>query len=163
MTTPTWERLGPGDLMTLWAEAPATPLNLALAGLLAAGPLLDDAGRLRLAALRAAIAAHLDRAPALRRRIQAGSAGQGRPIWVDDQGFDVTRHVVAAELPGAGTGDFLSWAATWAAGGLDRRHPLWDPRLDLDPFIDGAQRAFDGLAAVQRSDRGSARTGVDHG
>jgi hypothetical protein len=40
------DRLGGGDLATLWAEQPATPMHIGLAGLLDPGPLLDERGRL---------------------------------------------------------------------------------------------------------------------
>jgi Wax ester synthase-like Acyl-CoA acyltransferase domain len=63
------DRLGPGDLMTLWAEGPATPMHLGLAGLLDPELLPDEGGRLRLDELRTALEARLARAPELRRRI----------------------------------------------------------------------------------------------
>ena len=73
--------------MTLWAKAPATPMLIALAGLLEPGPLLDQLGRPRLDELRAAIEARLARAPELRRRIRRTGFGQGRPVVVTASGL----------------------------------------------------------------------------
>ena len=46
------DRLGAGDLATLWAEEPTTPFHIGLAGLLDPGPLVDEHGQLRLQDLR---------------------------------------------------------------------------------------------------------------
>jgi Glyoxalase-like domain len=45
MMRPRVERLGAGDLATLWAEEPATPFHIGLAGLLEPGRLVDGRGR----------------------------------------------------------------------------------------------------------------------
>ena len=119
------DRLGAGDLMTLWAEAPATPMHIALAGLLDPGPLLDRHGRLPLDELRAAIEARLARAPELRRRIRRTGFGQGRPAVVDDQRFAIARHVTAVDLDGCDEEGFWTWCASHALEPLDRDHPLW--------------------------------------
>ena len=119
------DRLGGGDLMTLWAEAPATPMHIALAGLLDPGPLLDRHGRLPLDELRAAIEARLARAPELRRRIRRTGFGQGRAAVVDDQRFAIARHVRAVDLDGCDEEGFWTWCASHALEPLDRDHPLW--------------------------------------
>jgi diacylglycerol O-acyltransferase / wax synthase len=119
------DRLGAGDLMTLWAEAPATPMHIALAGLLDPDPLLDEHGRLRLDALRVAIEARLGRAPELRRRIRWTRFGQGRPAVVDDHRFTVARHVTAVHLDGCDDEGFWTWCANQAIEPMDRDHPLW--------------------------------------
>jgi hypothetical protein len=82
--TRSWQRLSTGELMTLWAQTPTTPMNVAVLGLVAPGPLHGGSGTLRLADLRAAVAERLDRAPALRRRIWRTHPGQGPPVWTDD-------------------------------------------------------------------------------
>jgi hypothetical protein len=119
------DRLGPGDLMTLWAEAPATPMHIALAGLLDPEPVLDEHGRLRLDELRTAIEARLGRAPELRRRIRWTRIGQGRPAVVDDHRFTIGRHVTAVPLEGCNEAGFWTWCANQALEPMDRRHPLW--------------------------------------
>lgn len=120
-----WDRLGVGDLIAMWVEDRSTAMNIALAGVLDPDPLLDSTGRIRLTEARAAVAARLDRVPALRRRMHRTRVGQGRPVWSDDGDFDVTGHVHTVDLPGADTDAFLTWAASWAACRLDRDRPLW--------------------------------------
>jgi diacylglycerol O-acyltransferase / wax synthase len=119
------ERLGAGDLATLWAEEPGTRMHIGLAGLLDAGPLLDRAGRLRLAEVRAAVDARLARVPQLRRRIRWTGFGQGRPAVVDDQEFTIAAVVVAVDLAGLDERGFWSWCANHALEPFDRDHPLW--------------------------------------
>jgi WS/DGAT/MGAT family acyltransferase len=150
-----WQRLSIGDLMTLWAQTPATPMNIAMLGLLPAAGLLDGDGDLRLADLRAAVADRLDRAPALRRRIKPTRLGQGGPIWVDDGAFDVARHVEEVRLPGIDPDRLLSWSATRAATGLDARHPPW--RLT---FVTGMDTGEVGLLLVLHHAIADGITGV---
>ncbi|MEV8512097.1 wax ester/triacylglycerol synthase domain-containing protein [Dactylosporangium sp. NPDC051484] len=154
--TPGWQRLSIGELMTLWAQTPATPMNIAMLGLLSPAPtLVDEAGALRLAAVRSAVADRLDRAPALRRRIRRTRPGQGLPVWADDGAFDVARHVDAADLPGFGVDALLTWAATRAAAPLPDGRPPW--RMTLVAGLGSGQVGLllvmhhvlaDGLTAV---------------
>jgi diacylglycerol O-acyltransferase len=119
------DRLGAGDLMTLWAEAPTTPMHIGLAGLLDPGPLLDGQGQLRLDELRVAVAARLARAPELCRRIRWTRFWQGRPAVVDDHRFAIARHLTAAHLAGCDEEAFWNWCANQALAPMDRDHPLW--------------------------------------
>jgi diacylglycerol O-acyltransferase len=124
MTTPV-ERLGTGDLFTLWAEEPATPFHIGLAGLLDPWPLVDGHGRPRLTELQAAIQARLDRVPELRRRIRWTGFGQGRPAVVDDHDFVIDRHLATVDLGGLDEPAFWSWCANQTLEPLERDHPLW--------------------------------------
>ena len=119
------DRLGVGDLATLWAEEPGTPMHIGLAGLLDPEPLVDEHGRPRLDELRAAVEARLDRVPQLRRRIRWTGFGQGRPALTDDQELAITRHVVAVDLGGLEERGFWTWCAGQALEPFDRAHPLW--------------------------------------
>jgi WS/DGAT/MGAT family acyltransferase len=119
------DRLGAGDLATLWAEEPGTPMHIGLAGLLDAEPLTDEHGRVRLGELRGAVEARLARVPQLRRRIRWTRFGQGRPAVVDDQEFLIARHVVTVDLAGLDERGFWSWCANQALEPFDRAHPLW--------------------------------------
>jgi diacylglycerol O-acyltransferase / wax synthase len=119
------DRLGAGDLATLWAEEPATPFHVGLAGLLDPAPLVDEHGRLRLQEVRAAVEARLARVPELRRCIRWTGFGQGRPAVVDDHDFDIGRHLTDVDLAGMDEPGFWSWCANRALQPLDREHPLW--------------------------------------
>src|SRR3954451_17627258 len=67
----------------------------------------DDRSAPSFEQLRDHIARRLQRAPRYRRRLECVPLGVGRPVWVDDDRFDITRHVRAAdraglyELPGS--------------------------------------------------------------
>ena len=119
------ERLGAGDLATLWAEEPGTPMHIGLAGLLDAAPLVDQVGRLRLAELSKALDARLARVPQLRRRVRWTGFGQGRPAVVDDQEFAIGRHVASVDLAGLDERGFWNWCANQALEPFHRAHPLW--------------------------------------
>ena len=69
-------------------------MNIALIGTFDSASLTDGYGQVRLAAIRAAIASHLDRAPMLRRVLRQTRLGQGRPVWIDAQRFRIEDHVV---------------------------------------------------------------------
>jgi diacylglycerol O-acyltransferase / wax synthase len=131
------DRLGAGDLATLWAEEPATPFHIGLAGLLDPGPLVDERGRLRLQDLRAALEARLARVPELRRRIRWTGVGQGRPAVVDDHDFDIARHLTTTDLAALDEPGFWSWCANHTLQPLDRDHPLW--RVTLAIGLAGGQ------------------------
>jgi diacylglycerol O-acyltransferase len=84
-------------------------------------------------ALRELIAARIDAAPALTRRL--GGTPE-LPAWVEDPDFDLGEHVVEAGLPGPLDEDALRDAiAGLFAQHLDRSRPLW--RLDLLPLQSG--------------------------
>ena len=90
-------------------------------------------GGLGASALRELIAERIGSAPALTRRL-GGTADA--PAWVDDPGFDLSEHVVDAELPGALDERGLRDAtAELFAQHLDRSRPLW--RLDVVPLDNG--------------------------
>jgi diacylglycerol O-acyltransferase / wax synthase len=91
-------------------------------------------------ALRRSVARRIDAAPALSRRL-SGPARQ--PVWVDDDRFDITAHVVAADA--AGSADELrERVARLFSERLDRDRPLW--RIDVVPLA--RQASAMGDAAV---------------
>src|SRR4051794_16732113 len=53
-----------------------------------------------LAELRAHVDARLDAAPRLRRRLVRSPLTAGSSLWIDDEAFDIARHVRAVEEPG---------------------------------------------------------------
>jgi diacylglycerol O-acyltransferase / wax synthase len=93
-------------------------------------------------ALRAHIAARIERAPQLRRRLQI--RGHRRAAWVDDPGFDIRDRVRAAPASGRISDEGLRRVcARMMEERLDRSQPLWT--LDLvDPLENG------GIALVWR-------------
>ena len=92
-------------------------MNIALIGTFDSASLTNGHGQVRLAAIRAAIASHLDRAPMLRRVLRQTRLGQGRPVWIDAQRFRIEDHVVLVrpERAFADEAEFLAWSARRSA------------------------------------------------
>ena len=68
--------------------------------------------------------------PRLRQRLLTPPLGLGTPFWVDDETFDVRRHVHAASLLAPGTdAELRALAGRLLAPALDRRKPLWELTL----------------------------------
>jgi diacylglycerol O-acyltransferase / wax synthase len=65
--------------------------------------------------------------PRLRQRLLVPPLGLGTPFWVDDETFDVRRHVTRATLPApGGDAELRALAGERLAPPLDRRKPLWE-------------------------------------
>jgi WS/DGAT/MGAT family acyltransferase len=120
-------RLRGVDQMYLALETPVTPMHFGALVILDGRTLVDPAGRLRLAALRAQIDARLADVPELRRRIRHPGPLAGAPLWTDDPDPRIERHVGEFRLP-SGVDDedalFRSIERLMAPP-LDRSHPLW--------------------------------------
>src|SRR3954470_6114345 len=88
--------------------------------------------------LRAHVAACLDVAPRLRRRLVRSPLTAGASLWIDDEAFDIARHVRAVEDTGPVSPERLrEIVARLMAERLDRAHPLW--RIDVvDAMTDGS-------------------------
>jgi len=92
--------------------------------------------------LRRSVAARLQRTPRFRRRLRFPPPAMGEPFWVDDQAFDVDRHVVHLcdpdDRPDSRRLSALCDRAL--SQPLDRDRPLWKVYL--------APRLRDGRAAM---------------
>jgi WS/DGAT/MGAT family acyltransferase len=65
--------------------------------------------------------------PRYRQKLSMPPLGTGRPLWVDDQAFDLEDHVYTAELPPPGDeGQLEHFAARIFSRQLDRMRPLWE-------------------------------------
>ena len=65
--------------------------------------------------------------PRFRRRLMHVPFDQGRPIWVDDDRFDITYHVRHTALPKPGSWEQLIALTTRVQESLlDRERPLWE-------------------------------------
>jgi WS/DGAT/MGAT family acyltransferase len=84
----------------------------------------------------AQIRSRLHLLPRLRQRLLTPPLGLGTPFWVDDETFDVRRHVARATLPApGGDAELRALAGELLAPPLDRRKPLWELTL-VDGFAD---------------------------
>jgi diacylglycerol O-acyltransferase len=127
------DRLTPLDASFLHTETATAHMHVAWKGRFRPG-----AGRppITLARVVAQVASRLGGAPRFRMRLAYPAGGFGGPVWVDAEGFDLWRHVLALGgddevLPRA---EFDERADAALSRPLDRSHPLWEihlaPRLE---------------------------------
>jgi diacylglycerol O-acyltransferase / wax synthase len=84
----------------------------------------------------AQIRSRLHQLPRLRQRLLTPPLGLGTPFWVDDETFDVRRHVGHATLPAPATdAEMRALAGDLLAPPLDRSKPLWELTL-VDGFAE---------------------------
>jgi WS/DGAT/MGAT family acyltransferase len=84
----------------------------------------------------AQIRSRLHQLPRLRQRLLTPPLGLGTPFWVDDETFDVRRHVDRVTLPPpGGDAEMRAVAGELMAPPLDRGKPLWELTL-VDGFAE---------------------------
>jgi diacylglycerol O-acyltransferase / wax synthase len=127
------ERLTPLDASFLHTETASAHMHVAWRGRFEPDPARPA---ITLGRVRAQVASRLDGAPRFRMRLAFPPGGFAAPVWVDAEGFDLRRHVLALAgddevLPRR---EFAERADTVLSRPLDRSHPLWEihlaPRLD---------------------------------
>jgi WS/DGAT/MGAT family acyltransferase len=123
----THRRLSALDGAFLAGETSTVPLHVGALAVYDGAPLLDEGGRLRLDDIRRSIDARLDELPQLRWRVAPGALGLARPVWIDDDHFDIEHHVRATTLPAPGTDTQLrELFAELQMQRLGRDRPLWE-------------------------------------
>lgn len=91
------ERASAVDLMELASDVGPAPMQVGAVLRLAPGPELTP-GR-----LADELAGRIRSTPRLRQKLEPTPIGCGRPIWVDDPTFDITRHVGEVCVPSPAT------------------------------------------------------------
>jgi len=115
-----YERLTALDAAFLDIEAPTAPMHVGSVSLFQGRPPGQD----ELAAL---IASRLDRVPRYAQKLASVPFGLGRPVWVDDAGFDLQRHLLRTALPRpGGMAELGKLVSLLFARALDRSKPLWE-------------------------------------
>jgi diacylglycerol O-acyltransferase / wax synthase len=95
------EHLSPEDV-TLWcAQAPDAPLTIGGMALCDGAVLRDGSGTIPIDRIRRHVEARLVAAPRFRQVLRRVPFGQGL-VWVDDEHFDIARHVRLVALPRPG-------------------------------------------------------------
>ena len=84
-----YQRLSVQDAGFLYLEHAGLPQHVAILAVVEGGPLHDQDGRLRLAAVREQFGCRLHLAPRLRQLVVCPPLGQGLPLWADDPAFGV--------------------------------------------------------------------------
>ena len=121
------DRLSALDASFLHLESIETPMHVGTLAVFEGDRLLDASGRFRLAEVRRLVGSRLQFIPRFRQRLMTVPMEQGRPIWVDDDHFDISFHVRVTALPKPGDwSQLLGLTARIEAQTLDRRRPLWE-------------------------------------
>jgi len=122
-----YDRLTAQDSSFLHLERLETPMHVGGLSVFEGAPFCDDDGRFRLADVRELVESRLHLVPRFRKRLMHVPGELGRPIWVDDDRFDISYHVRLTALPAPGTRQqLLTLTERVQAGMLDRSRPLWE-------------------------------------
>jgi len=124
------DRLSSLDGSFLRVETPSAHMHVAWSATFRRAP---DAPPPTLSALRSSVLGRLEQTPRFRRRLAFPPPGMGEPFWVDDEAFDIARHVVVLGEHGETVDDerFHELCDCSLSEPLDRSLPLW--RIYLAP------------------------------
>jgi diacylglycerol O-acyltransferase / wax synthase len=141
-------RLSPLDASFLEVESPSAHMHVGWAAVLDPP---EDAPAPSFEELRDHIASRLPRAPRYRQLLRRVPLGLNAPVWVDDAGFDLSRHVRPAQSDRLGEAVDASMSEP-----LPRDRPLW--QMSIAPRLEDGRVALvgkahhcmvDGIAAVE--------------
>lgn len=128
-----YERLTAADAVFLRIETTHEPQHVGSLSVIEGGPLRDASGRVRFDELQAHVERRLHQIPRLRQRVMEVPYNQARPVWVDDDHFDIDYHVRLTALPRPGDDEQLAaLMGRLQSLALDRARPLWEMW-----FVDG--------------------------
>jgi len=118
------ERLSGLDASFLYLEKPGVHMHIA--GLSVFGP-REDGSSLRYDDVERVVEARLRMAPRLRRKLRSVPLNLSRPVWIDDDRFDLDFHLRHASVPSPGGRFELERAVGRVLSRpLDRTKPLWE-------------------------------------
>ncbi len=116
------DRLSATDAAFLYAEDASTPMHVGGAVILQPEPGTFDYQR-----IVELISARLSLVPRYRQLVRFVPGRLARPVWVDDDNFDLTYHVRRSALPKPGTDAELDdLIGRLISRPLDRSRPLWE-------------------------------------
>jgi WS/DGAT/MGAT family acyltransferase len=117
-----WDRMSPLDAAFVDLEDEDRHASLAIASVAVfegPAPGQDE--------FAAAVAGRLPLVPRYRQKMRTVPLDLGRPVWVDDPGFDINYHIRRTALPTPGDDDALCrLVARVMSQRLDRERPLWE-------------------------------------
>lgn len=135
----TVQRLSALDAQFLWLERPETHMHVA--GISILDPSTRPDGRLTMDDLTDLVRSRIHLVPRFRQKVSFVPLHAGRPVWVDDQSFDLGFHMRRAALPApGGPRELTDFVQRVHSRPLDRTKPLWEMYL-----IEGLE---DGYVAV---------------
>lgn len=109
--------------------------------------------------LRAELALRIQAIPSFREKLANSFLNLDHPVWVEDEEFDLERHVHRIGLPApGGRAELAEICGHLASLPLDRRHPLWE--MWVIEGLDGTDPRKDGPLAVMTKIHHAAVDGV---
>ncbi|OMC45850.1 wax ester/triacylglycerol synthase family O-acyltransferase [Mycobacterium sp. IS-1264] len=118
------ERLSGLDAFFLYMETPTQPLNVCCILELDTSTM---PGGYTYRRYRAALAKHVRAVPEFRMKLADNQLNLDHPVWVDDEKFQLRRHLHRLDVPGPGGRRDLAEICGYIAGlPLDRHRPLWE-------------------------------------
>jgi diacylglycerol O-acyltransferase / wax synthase len=137
------ERLSALDASFLYLERPNVHMHVA--GLAILDPSTRQEGPLRFEDLTRLVSERIHLVPKFRQKVLLPPLGAGRPVWVDDEGFDLSFHMRRAALPApGGRRELAEFVQRVQSRPLDRTKPLWEIYL-----IEGLEDGY--VAALSKS------------
>src|SRR5438876_7006811 len=118
-------RLSGQDAAFLYLERPT--MHMHVAGLSVLDPSTRPDGRVRAEDLAEVITSRLHLVPRFRQKVVFVPGNLARPVWVDDDDFDIEFHLRRAALPPpGGRRELADYVQRVHARPLDRSMPLWE-------------------------------------
>jgi diacylglycerol O-acyltransferase len=119
------QKLSPLDASFLHLETPNTHMHIGGVAVFEPGPL--GSGEKLYKALVHAIEPRLELMPRYRQKLAFVPLSLDVPVWVEDDDFDISQHVLRAALPApGGDKELADFVARVFGRQLDRRRPLWE-------------------------------------
>ncbi len=116
------DRLSATDAAFLYGEDASTPMHVGGVVILQPEP-----GTFCYEQIVDLIASRLSLVPRYRQRVRLVPGRLARPVWVDDDNFDITYHVRRSALPAPGTDEQVDdLVGRLISRPLDRSRPLWE-------------------------------------
>jgi len=151
------EAMSSTDASFLRIESDHEPQHVGSLSILEGEPLRDETGRIESDRLLHHVERRLHRVPRLRQKVKEVPLGQGRPVWVDDDSFDLEYHVRITALARPGDDRQLATLMSRLQSlPLDRRRPLWEMW-----FVDGLESGDVGLVIKTHHALGDGIANVD--
>ncbi|WP_194815174.1 wax ester/triacylglycerol synthase family O-acyltransferase [Nocardia sp. XZ_19_385] len=120
-------RLTPQDASFFRLESSSNPIHIGALAIVRNTDQHPGVGYDRLVDL---VESRLALVPRYRRKVREIPFALGRPVWVEDSGFDITYHIRRSALPHPGTDEQLhDLVARLASRPLDQTRPLWEMYL----------------------------------
>jgi len=118
-------RLSGQDAAFLYLERPN--MHMHVAGLSVLDPSTRPGGRVRAEDLAAVITSRLHLVPRFRQKVVFVPGSLARPVWMDDEDFDIEFHLRRAALPApGGRRELADYVQRVHSRPLDRTKPLWE-------------------------------------